>query len=88
METKNKLGDSVDNRHIKKSYGHLRPEQPEMIYQIIKKESNSSFPVEKMCQTLDVSRSGNYAWNDQGPSEREKTNEEILKEKVIPRLKA
>jgi putative transposase len=50
-----------------------------MIYKIIEKESNSGFPVEKMCQTLDVSRSGYYAWNERGPSVREKTNEKVLK---------
>lgn len=58
---------------------YLRPEQPEIIYQIIKKESSSGFPVEKMCQTLGVFRSGFYDWDGRAPSKRQKENEEILK---------
>ncbi|WP_152997304.1 IS3 family transposase, partial [Desulfitobacterium hafniense] len=64
----------------KKGYGNLRPEQPEIIYEIIKKESHGSgFPVEKMCQTLEVSRSGFYDWDGREPSSRQKEDEEILK---------
>ena len=37
------------------------------------------FPVEKMCQALEVSRSGYYAWKDRDPSKREVKNQEILK---------
>ena len=37
------------------------------------------FPVEKMCQTLEVSRSGYYDWKDRPPSIRELENREILK---------
>jgi putative transposase len=36
-------------------------------------------PVEKMCGTLEVSRSGYYDWNGRKPSKREKTNKKILK---------
>ncbi|NLO39831.1 MAG: hypothetical protein GX115_10240 [Ruminiclostridium sp.] len=50
-----------------------------MIYQIIEKESSSGFSIEDVCQTLDVSLSGYYAWDGRGPSEREKTNGKILK---------
>ena len=51
-----------------------------MIYKIIKKESSSSgFPVEKMCQTLEVSRSGYYDWDGRGPSKRQEEDEKILK---------
>lgn len=32
-----------------------------------------------MCEALDVSRSGYYSWDERGPSERKKTNEQILK---------
>jgi putative transposase len=45
---------------------------------MIKKESNSDFPVEKMCQTLKVSRSGFYDWDGRGLSERQREDEKIL----------
>jgi putative transposase len=37
------------------------------------------FPVEKMCQVLEVSRSGYYDWKDRLPSKRKLENQEILK---------
>ncbi len=37
------------------------------------------FPVEKMCQTLGVSRSGYYDWDERPPSKRELENRKILK---------
>ncbi|ACL19498.1 transposase IS3/IS911 family protein [Desulfitobacterium hafniense DCB-2] len=64
---------------LKKGYRHLRPKQPEIIYQMIKKASSSSCPVEKMCETLEVSRSGYYDWDRREPSKRQKENETILK---------
>lgn len=36
------------------------------------------FPVEKMCSTLDVSRSGYYDWNSRPPSKRQIENKAIL----------
>lgn len=59
-------------------YRHLRPEQPEVIYQAVKEVSNSKYPVEKMCQTLTISRSGYYAWGGRKPSNRKEVNEQIL----------
>jgi len=37
------------------------------------------FPVEKMCQVLEVSRSGYYDWKDRLPSKRKLENRQILK---------
>jgi len=37
------------------------------------------FPVEKMCQVLEVSRSGYYDWKDRLPSKRKLENQEILR---------
>lgn len=45
--------------NIKKSNGLLRDKQPEVNYRFIK-EHSSVFPVEKMCQVLEISRSGYY----------------------------
>lgn len=44
------------------------------------KENSSSFgcPVEKMCETLDVSRSGYYDWDGREPSKRQKEDAKIL----------
>lgn len=49
------------------------------MYKIIKKESSSGFPVEKMCETLEVSRSGYYYWDGRTPSSRQQEDEKILK---------
>jgi len=40
-----------------------------MRFQFIE-SSRSSYPVEEMCECLEVSRSGYYAWQGRGPSER------------------
>lgn len=37
------------------------------------------FPVEKMCQILEISRSGYYDWKDRPPSQRKIENQEILR---------
>ncbi|MBU7008886.1 putative transposase [Peptococcaceae bacterium DYL19] len=49
-----------------------------MIFQLIKNENSSNYPVEKMCQVLMISRSSYYDWDRRGPSERQKQNEKIL----------
>ena len=49
-----------------------------MIFQIIKKESSSNCPVEKMCQILMISRSSYYDWARREPSERQKQTDKIL----------
>ena len=36
------------------------------------------FPVRRMCQVLDVSRSGYYAWRERPPSAREMANQQLL----------
>jgi len=41
------------------------------------RDYRSEFPVKKMCQILKVSRSGFYAWNDKGKSNRQMENEEL-----------
>jgi len=42
------------------------------------KKSSSDYPVEKMCQALDVSRSGYYDWLRREPSARHQENKKIL----------
>lgn len=49
-----------------------------MTYELIK-EHNSVFPVEKMCEILEISRSGYYAWLERPLSKRAQENQEILK---------
>jgi transposase InsO family protein len=48
-----------------------------MKYQFIA-ECRSTFPVKKMCQILDVSRSGYYEWEQREPSQRKKDNKMLL----------
>ncbi len=55
-----------------KSNGHLQ-QSTEMKYQFIEKNC-SSFPVKKMCQTLNVSPSGFYRWNKTPISPRKSKN--------------
>jgi len=50
-----------------------------MIFEIIKQESNSDRPVEKMCEALDIWRSSYYAWLERKPSQRQLESEKILK---------
>jgi putative transposase len=45
---------------------------------MIKKASSSDCPVEKMCQELNVSRSGYYDWNGREPSRRHQENEKVV----------
>ncbi len=49
-----------------------------MKYQMIQKNS-SHFTVSKMCQTMDVSRSGYYAYKKCPESERSKRQKDVLK---------
>jgi len=49
-----------------------------MKYKFIQKHKEL-FPVEKMCQALEVSRSGYYRWLTKAPSKRKKENEILLK---------
>ena len=43
--------------------------------------SRSSYPVDEMCECLEVSRSGYYAWQGRGPSERS-LEDEGFKERI------
>jgi len=43
------------------------------------KEHDSTLPVEKMCQVLDVSRSGFYAWDQRKKNKRQMENENLVK---------
>lgn len=45
----------------------------------LSRKHSSLFPIEKMCQILEVSRSGYYAWKDWLPSKRKLESQEILK---------
>ena len=47
-----------------------------MIYGFIRDHSNE-FAVERMCQTLKVSRSGYYSWLKRKPSKRELENKKL-----------
>jgi len=49
-----------------------------MRFQFIKDHRNE-FPVTRMCQELDVSPSGYYAWRHRPPSAREMANQKLLK---------
>lgn len=42
------------------------------------KEHSSKFPVEKMCQTLEVSRSSYYAWKERPECKRVAENKKIV----------
>lgn len=46
---------------------------------MIEKYKNQ-YPVNKMCEILDISRSGYYDWRSRGKSDREKANEKLLLE--------
>lgn len=41
-------------------------------------DHRDEYPITLMCQVLDVSRSGYYAWRTRGPSEREMANQRLL----------
>jgi transposase InsO family protein len=42
-------------------------------------EHRESYKIKSMCEVLNVSRSGYYAWNTRQPSTRQKDNEELLR---------
>ena len=43
-------------------------------------DHRAEFPVRRMCEMLDVSPSGYYAWRKRPPSAREMANQELLRE--------
>jgi len=54
-----------------------------MRFQLIK-DHRDAFPVTRLCQVLDVSRSGHYAWRKRSASEREMANQKLVdKIKVV-----
>lgn len=50
-----------------------------MKYQLIE-DNRSAYPAEKMCQTLNASRSGYYNWRKRIPLKRQQEDDELLKE--------
>ena len=50
-----------------------------MRYQFVA-EHQDTFPVVRLCQVLDVSPSGYYAWRKRPTSQREMANRELLRE--------
>ena len=65
-------------RHIKKSGGLLR-ERKELRFDFIEKH-REEWPVKVMCEVLEVSRSGFYAWRSRPESERSKHHRELVAE--------
>jgi putative transposase len=49
-----------------------------MIWRFID-EHQGEWPVVRMCQVMDVSQSGYYAWRQRPPSQREQTNRELVR---------
>ena len=43
-------------------------------------EYRRELPVNRMCEVLEVSRSGYYAWHTRPPSEREMANQRLLEQ--------
>ena len=65
-------------RHIKKSDGLLR-ERKELRFEFIEKH-REEWPIKVMCEVLEVSRSGFYAWQSRPESERSKHHRELVTE--------
>ena len=61
----------------KRSSGHLLASK-QMRFQFIK-DHQDEFPVIRMCQELEVSPSGYYAWRSRPPSQRTQANQELVK---------
>ncbi|WP_143710044.1 IS3 family transposase [Halothermothrix orenii] len=73
---KKELNDIKIERDIfKKSSAHLL-KGTEIIYGFIRDHSDE-FTVERMCQVLNVSRSGYYSWLSRKPGKRQLTNEKL-----------
>jgi transposase InsO family protein len=43
-------------------------------------DHRTEFPIVRMCEVLEVSRSGYYAWRDRPPSAREMANQALYKQ--------
>ena len=57
-----------------------------MIYGFIRDHSDE-FAVEKMCQVLEVSRSGYYDWLNRKPSKRTRKNQQLILPEYTGKLK-
>ncbi|WP_148217686.1 IS3 family transposase [Acetohalobium arabaticum] len=73
---KKELKDAKTERDILKKAGKHLLERTEVIYGFIRDHSDQ-FTVVKMCQVLEVSRSGYYKWLNRKPSQREKINKKL-----------
>ncbi|OWZ83862.1 transposase [Natranaerobius trueperi] len=73
LEKKERI--KAGGRDPKKGYGHLQ-QRREIKYSFIKDHS-SVFPVKKMCQTLEVSRSAYYDWLKSPMSHRKKIDQDL-----------
>jgi hypothetical protein len=68
-------GHGGGTRYPKKSYGYLQ-QGPEIKYRFIEK-NRSAFPVNKMCQTLEITPSGFYRWKKGLISKQKRENEGV-----------
>src|SRR5205807_7140784 len=65
-------------RHPKKSYGALRPGGA-VTFRFID-EHKDTWPVRLLCDALDVSPAGYYAWRDRPASDRQQRHDALLVE--------
>ncbi|MBX6381044.1 MAG: transposase [Thermoflavifilum aggregans] len=66
---------------LKKSLGHLQPLDATQMYEYIHSEEGN-FPCCKLCETLEVSRSGYYAWR-QGKTHQPNPTKRKMEQKII-----
>jgi hypothetical protein len=64
-------------RHLKASGAHLRPGcGPEVSYRFIR-SNVADFPIQLMCEVLEVSRSGYYAWISRADAESQARKDRV-----------
>ncbi|MCH3958412.1 MAG: IS3 family transposase [Selenomonas sp.] len=67
-----------ENEFLKKASGLLRQE-PKVIRYLYIDANRDKYPIAKMVQWANVSKSGYYAWHRRQPSQRETNNEDLLR---------